>query len=511
MITVDEKEVLRRKVLVDGVSIREVARQNGCSRDTIKRALVDASPSVYHMSEARKCPVMDPFREVIDNWLVQDRDQPVKQRHTAHRIYRRLCEKPYNFQGGEPTVRRFVRERKAALGIDQPDAFIPLEFGPGQDAQFDFGEAQVIIAGQRLTAQYMVMTLCYSTLPFVMAFPHQRQEALFEGHVQAFDFMGGVPRRIWYDNLTQAVKRVLEGHKRQEQQAFTTLRSHHLFEARFCTPRQGHEKGLVENLVGQTRRNFMVPLPEAGSWTELNAYLRDCCEQEKQHIRYGASQTIGERWAEERPLLLPLPCKPFEACVQAIGFVNKERMVSFEGNAYSVPLNPGNPRITVVVKAFVHCIVINYQGKDVAEHPRCYGKGQEILDPLHYLDLLADRPRAFEHAKPIRHWRDQWPPVYERYLAQLRQRLDEAQAVRRFVQVLRLHGEFPATDIEQAVQRALDAECFSADGVHHLLLVQDDPTPVPVKLDLSERPQLYQMPVVAPDLARYNQLMAQEA
>ena len=115
MITVDEKEVLRRKVLVDGLSIREVARQNGCSRDTVKRALLDPSPSVYHMSAARKCPVMDPFREVIDNWLREDRDQPVKQRHTAHRIYDRLRAEPYNFQGGEPTVRRFVRERVALI------------------------------------------------------------------------------------------------------------------------------------------------------------------------------------------------------------------------------------------------------------------------------------------------------------------------------------------------------------------------------------------------------------
>jgi transposase len=511
MIKVDEKEVLRRKVLVDRLSIREVARQNGCSRDTVKRALLDPSASVYRMSEARKCPVMDPFREVIDNWLREDRDQPAKQRHTAHRIYDRLRAEPYNFPGGEPTVRRFVRERKAALGIDQPDAFIPLEFGPGQDAQFDFGEAQVIIAGQQLTAQYMVLTLCYSTLPFVMAFPHQRQEALFEGHVTAFQFFGGVPRRIWYDNLTQAVKRVLEGHHRQEQQAFTTLRSHHLFEACFCTPRQGHEKGLVENLVGQTRRNFMVPLPQAGSWAELNAYLRECCEQEKQRRRYGESQTIGERWAEERAALLPLPGQPFEACVQVINHVNKERMVSFDGNAYSVPLNPGNPRISVVVKAFVHRVVISYQDKDVAEHARCYGKGQELLDPLHYLDLLENRPRAFEHAKPIRHWREQWPPVYELYLAKLRQRLEENQAVRRFVQVLRLHGELPAADIERAVGRALDAECFGPDGVRHLLLVQDDPPPTPVTLDLAEQPELYQLPVLAPDLARYNQLMAQEA
>jgi transposase len=510
MITVDEKEVLRRKVLIEGQSIRQVARDNGCSRATVKQALVDPLPSVYHLSQARKCPVMDPFREVIDNWLLEDRDGPAKQRHTAHRIYERLRSTPYDFQGGEPTVRRFVRERKAALGIDQPDAFIPLEFGPGQDAQCDFGEAQVIIAGEQLTAQYLVMTLCYSTLPFVMAFPHQRQEAFFEGHVAAFQFFGGVPWRVWYDNLTQAVKRILAGRNRQEQQAFTGLRSHHLFEARFCTPGQGHEKGLVEALVGQIRRNFMVPLPEAGSWAELNAYFWACCEREKQRRRHGATQTMGERWTTERSSLLPLPAQPFEACVQVISHVNKERMVAFDGNAYSVPLNPGHPRINVVVKAFVHRVVISYQGKAVAEHPRCYAKGQEILDPLHYLDLLADRPRAFEHAKPIRHWRDQWPPVYERYLAALRQRFDEAQAVRRFVQVLRLHGEFPAADVEQAVQQALDVECFNADGVRHLLLVQDDPVPIPVLLDLAAQPELYQMPVMAPNLARYNQLMGQE-
>jgi transposase len=511
MITVDEKEILRRQALVEGLSIRQVARAHGCSRETVKRALVDPSPPVYHLSQPRKCPVMDPFREIIDQWLLEDQTRPTKQQHTAHRIYDRLCGEPYKFQGGEPTVRRFVRERKAALGLEQPEAFIPLEFGPGQDAQCDFGEAQVILAGQQVTAQYLVLTLCYSTLPFVMAFPHQRQEALFEGHVAAFQFFGGVPRRIWYDNLAQAVKRILAGHDRLEQQAFTTLRSYHLFESRFCTPGQGHEKGLVEALVGQARRNFMVPLPEAASWGELNAYFLTCCEREKAHRRQGATQTIGERWAAEQAELLPLPVKPFEACVQVISHINKERLVPFDGNAYSVPLDPGHPRRTVVVKAFVHRVVICDQERAVAEHPRCYGKGQEIFNPLHYLDLLEERTRAFEYAKPLRQWREHWPPVYERYLMQLRQRFDEAGAVRRFIQVLRLHGEFPAAAIERALQRALDLACFSVDGVRHLLLVPDAPAPEPIRLDLAPRPELAQLPVLAPDLARYNQLLAQEA
>jgi len=136
---------------------------------------------------------MGPYQELIDQWLLEDQQRPAKQRHTAHRIYERLKAPPYHFAGGEPTVRRFVRLRRAALGIAQPDAFIPLEFGPGQDAQCDFDEAQVILAGQQITAQFMVLALCYSTLPFVMAFPHQRQEAFFEGHVAAFTWLGGVP------------------------------------------------------------------------------------------------------------------------------------------------------------------------------------------------------------------------------------------------------------------------------------------------------------------------------
>jgi transposase len=414
----------------------------------------------------------------------------------------------HGFAGAEPTVRRFVCQRKAVLGVAQPQSYLPLEFGPGQDAQADFGEAQVIVGGVQLVAQYLVMVLCYSTLPFVMAFPHQRQEAYFEGHVAAFQWFSGVPRRIWYDNLSQAVQRVLAGRSRQEQQAFIALRSYYLFESRFCTPGQGHEKGLVEALVGHTRRNFLVPLPQAASWSELNAQLLARCEAEKQRQRQGQAQTMGERWQAERGFFLPLPPTPFEACVQVTAQVNSQRLVAFDGNRYSVPLNPAHPARRVLVKGFVHRVVICDQGQVLAQHPRCYGKGQEVLDPLHYLDLLAQRPGAFEHAKPIRQWRGQWPAVYERYLAQLRRQLDEPEAVRRFVGVLRLHAEFPAGDIARALELALECGCPHPEGVRHLLLVPDEPAPLPVALDLSAHPELQQRPVAAPDLSRYNQLLA---
>jgi hypothetical protein len=341
-----------------------------------------------------------------------------------------------------------------------------------------------------------------------MAFPHQRQEAFFEGHVAAFQWFGGVPRRIWYDNLKPAVQRVLEGRNRQEQEAFISLRSYYLFESRFCTPGQGHEKGLVEALVGQVRRNFMVPQPEADNWAELNAQLLARCEKEKARRRQGEEQPIGERWALEQRHLLPLPATPFEACLYSPAQANRESLVPFDGNAYSVPTSYANQR--VLVKAFVHRVVITYQDQVIAEHGRCYAKGQEIIDPLHYLDLLSQRPGAFEHAKPIRQWRSHWPPIYERYLAELRKRLEEPEAVRRFVQVLQLHLSFPAEEIAQVLERALELGCFHPDGVRNLLLIQHDPPPLQARLDLTALAGLPQIQVVAPDLGQYNQLLGQE-
>lgn len=507
MIQVDEKEQIRRAFFIEGKTIRQIARERHHSRDTVKQALADPSPPEYNPEGPRDCPVMGAYQEIIDGWLLDDQKRPRKQRHTAHRVYERLREE-YQFQGAESSVRRFVRLRKDVLEIGRRDVFIPLEFGPGQDGQADFGEAQVIVAGERLQAQYLTMVLCYSTLPFAMAFPHQRQEAFFEGHAAAFDFWGGAPRRMWYDNLTQAVQRVLEGRNRKEQQAFVSLRSRYLFESRFCTPGQGHEKGLVENQVGYVRRNFMVPIPEADTWAELNAQLLARCERMKEHRRRGEQQTIGERWLEERSLLLPLPATPFEGCVYFPTQANHESLVPFDGNAYSVPTKYGHRK--VMVKGFVHRVVISLQNEVIAEHPRCYGKGQEILDPLHYLDLLHQRPGAFEHAKAIRRWRPTWPLVYEEYLTQLRLRHEEPNAIQRFVRILKLHEDFPPAEIALALRRALELGCFHPDGVRTLLLIQHDPSPIHDLLDLSERPTLAGFQVLPPDLGQYNQLLVQE-
>lgn len=168
---------------------------------------------------------MGPFAEQIDRWLADDLNNPPKQHLTARRIYQLPEERP-EFDAAESTVRRFVRLRRQLLR--PPELFIPLAYEPGMDARCDFGEGLIVLNQARVTAQLFCMRLCYSKRPFVMAFPHRRREAFFEGHQAAFAFYQGVPHRIWYDNLKPAVKRILEGRNREEQADFIALRSHYL-------------------------------------------------------------------------------------------------------------------------------------------------------------------------------------------------------------------------------------------------------------------------------------------
>jgi transposase len=221
MIIVERKEEIRRAYYIQGKSIRQIHRETGHHRRTIRKALGDGMKPEYKRRESHSRPVrpvMGPVEDIIDQWLEKDKTQPPKQRHTAKRIYERL-KGEYGFGGAESTVRYYVAQRRRELG-DGNDVFIPLSYALGQMAQVDFGEAEVIISGQQFTAQIFCLRLCYSKEAFVMALPTQSQEAFFEGHVRAFDFLGGVPKQLVYDNLKTAVSKILKGRDREEQMAF---------------------------------------------------------------------------------------------------------------------------------------------------------------------------------------------------------------------------------------------------------------------------------------------------
>lgn len=500
MISVEDREKIRRAYFVEGKGLRQIARELHVARKTVLKAIESAEAEAYTFSQPRPAPILGPYKQRIDELLVENGELPRKQRYTSHKIFREIVKAGY--QGAESTVRGYIGQRRREH--KHPKVYLPLEFDPGTDAQADWGEALAEIAGVRVTAQVFFMRLCYSRRLFLMAFPAQKQEAFFEGHVQAFHFFQGVPHRVAYDNLKAAVQKVLEGHSRQEQLAFIAFRSHYLFESHFCTPGQGHEKGGVEHGVGFGRRNFMVPIPKVASFAELNALLLAECLRDGGRQVDGQPVSIGEAWELERPALRPLPGKDYLCCITRAVSLTPYSQVEFESNRYSLPTDKAQPHL--VLKAYPFRVDILYMDAIIASHARCYGKNQDIFDPLHYLPLLEQRPGAFQHAKPVRRWRETWPPAYERLLARLQAEQADGQGVREFVRILRLHEQYPASLVEQAVAQALEYGCIHADGVALCLRqIQHPETSVPA-LDLAAHPRLGSE-IAPPDLRRYEQLL----
>lgn len=324
--------------------------------------------------------------------------------------------------------------------------------------------AIAVIGGVRQTVQVFVMWLSYSRRRFVMAFPSQKQEAFFSGHVRAFEHFGGVPWRISYDNLSTAVRLMAEGKVRREQRQFIAFRSYYLFESHFCQPEAGWEKGGVEASVGFSRRNFLVPIPQVASFEELNLHLLQACLRDDQRRVSRQSETIGQMWERERPLLRSLPSYAYDCCVTTSARLNGYSLITYETNRYSAPVN--RARRDVIVKAYPFHLDILDGTTLLARHPRCYGREQDIFEPLHYLPLLEQRPGAFDYARPMRQWRKDWPESYHQMLRVLREQWPESgRGVQEFVRVLRLHEQYPAHQVQQAIEQALAYGCPHLDGV----------------------------------------------
>ncbi len=504
MISVEQHETIRRLHYLEHQSGRQIAKTLGISRHSVAKALESERAPTYTLNKPREAPQLGSYKARIEELLLENRGLPKKQHYTAHKIFQILQGEGYS--GSESSVQGYaVQWRKAHR---RPATFLPLEFEPGQDGQVDWGEAEAVIAGVRQTVQIFVMRLSYSRRSFVMAFPAQKQEAFFEGHVRAFEHFEGVPHRLSYDNLKTAVKTLVAGRVREEQRAFIALRSYYLFSSHFCTPGQGHEKGGVEHSVGFSRRNFMVPIPQVASFEELNAHLLAECQRDDVRVVHGQKQSIGQAWQEERPLLRPCPARPFACCVTRQASLTPYSQIIYETNRYSVPVEKA--RSTLVVKAYPFHIEIFHETELLARHSRSYEHGQDVFDPRHYLVLLEQRPGAFEYARPLKGWRKQWPDTYHRLLTALREKWPEGRGVKEFVRVLRLHQEAPAAMIEQAVAQALSYGCAHFDGVSHCLHQLTHPSASLPTLDLSDHPHLDLIGTQPIDLHCYEQLVERQ-
>lgn len=462
----DQYEYIRTAHRVYGKSVRQIARQTGHDRKTIRKVL-RGEPGGYAQRRSQPYPVLGPYLDLIDSWLEGDKEAPKKQRHTATRIYHRLVNEA-GFAGGATTVRQYVRQAKIRLGIAHPTAFIPLEPDCGQEAEADWGSAVAMVGGEQTRLKFFCLRSKHSGKHFVRCYPCERQVAFFDAHMQAFSFFGGVFKTIVYDNLTSAVEKVLKGKGRKEQEAFRKFHSYYNFSARFCNVDSGHEKGGVEGLVGFARRNYLVPIPQVASLAELNEQLLSCCLHYGAHRIEGRPGSVDELFEEERGHLLALPSAPFTNQQSVESKVNPYATVLLDKNRYSVPT--GYVGLPVKAILSVDQVEIYQRGKKIATHERVFGNNKWQLNPDHYLDLLHQRPGAFDAARPIKQWRKSWPPSLERLRDKFIAGYGETEGTRDFIRVLMLYRSHEAQAVEAAVTLAVQNGVSSSAGVKHLLL-----------------------------------------
>ncbi len=478
---------VRRAVYVEGLSRREAARRYGIDPRTVAKMLAFSVPPGYRRSKPPARPKLDPFVGIIDRILEEDKLRPAKQQHTAKRIFERLRDE-HGYDGGISIVRAYVHEHRQRLR----EMFVPLRHDPGH-AQVDFGEALAVIAGEERKIHFFAC--------LVQAYPAESSEAFCEGHNVGFEFFGGVPRSILYDNSKLAVARILGDGTRQRTKIFSELQSHYLFADRFGRPGRGNDKGKVEGLVGYARRNFMVPIPHAASFAELNAYLLECCRRRMNDRLRSHDETIGERLVRDRGALLPLPPAPYEACEKKAARVNSLSLVRYRGNDYSVPTEYGHRE--VLVRGYVHEVVIACAEQQIARHPRSYQREDFVFDPLHYLALLEEKIGALDQAAPLVGW--DLPAEFATLRRLLEARMGKP-GKREFVQVLRLLEVFRLDEVRAGVREAIARGVIGFDAVKHLVLCRIERRPP--RLDLKIYPYLPQATVSTTSARSYMSLMA---
>jgi len=484
---------VRRRVLVEGASKRSMRREYRIGSETLAKILANPEPPGYRLAAPRPRPKVGEFVGVIDEILTADRMAPPKQRHTSKRIFERLRDE-YGYSGGITQVKEAV----AASRLGSRESFVPLSHPPGE-AQFDFGEATVVIDGVACKAALAVMTLPYSDVFCVSAFPRECTETFQAGHVRAFEFFGGVPTRTSYDNTTIAVRKVIGPGARDLTREFLRLESHFLFTHHFCRVGRGNEKGVVENLVGYGRRNFLVPVPEFGSFAELNAHLTAACTADMHRRVRGKAETKIERLETDRAAMLGLPVEEFEPRRVVAGSANSLSLVRFDRNDYSVPTGWAFHDVTAV--GGIEEVTIAVGTDVVARHRRHWGKEQTVYDPRHYLALLERKPGAFDHARPLEHWN--LPECF----AVLRRRLETELAsagTREYIKVLRLLEQATLVELTAAVTQALAIGATGADAIG-LIVAHRAERPVGL-FSLDGRPHLKAFSIPPPDLGAYGVL-----
>ncbi|MEI6720689.1 MAG: IS21 family transposase [Betaproteobacteria bacterium] len=495
MLCVETIGKIRRRRLVQGESISAIARDLGLARNTVKRALKFEGEAYEYRRARQPMRKLGPFVATLEAWLDAEETMPARERRTAQRLYEGLCLEGYT--GAVDAVRRYVRgfERRR-----RPDttAFIPQYFAPGEAYQFDFSHEHVELGGLDQVVKVAHVRLSYSRAFFLVAYPRESQEMVFDSHARAFEFFGGVPRRGIYDNLKPAVDAIFVGRERRYNRRFLVMCNHYLIEPTACTPASGWEKGQVENQVGNVREWLFTPKVRCADLAELNTHLAARCLQlarERDHPQQSERKII-ELWDEERAALRTMPI-PFDGYAEKSALVSTLCLISFDRNRYSVESR--YVRQVATVRAYAQRIVIVCSGEVAGEHPRCFERGQTLYNPWHYVAALARKPGALRNGAPFKDWN------LPASMTRLRERLAKhADGDRQFVDILSMVALYGLEAVSDACAVALQEQVVSSAHVVNLVHRAAAP-PRPPVLQVPEALKLAVEPAANCD--RYNQLL----
>ncbi|BDE16852.1 transposase (plasmid) [Mycobacterium sp. 20KCMC460] len=464
---------IRRDARVEGLGIRALARKYKVGRDTVRHALANPEPP-RRKTPVRESPKLGPLKPAIDAMLRTDLDAPRKQRHTATRICNRLADEHGVEDVSYSSVRDYVRVRRAEIiaesGKQAQEAFVPQEHPPGAEAEVDFGEVHVILAGVRTRCYMFVFRMSMSGKAVHRVYATQSQEAFLEGHIEAFDVIGGIPvRHIRYDNLKSAVTSVVfgRGRGRVENDRWVLFRSFYGFDPFYCQPgvKGAHEKGGVEGEIGRFRRTWLTPMPEVDSLSELNDYIRRCEAREDHRRVTGRLHTVGQDFQTEREHLAALPAERFDPGLVLHPRVDRSALITARSAKYSVPARLIGRKVRVSLRASE---LVVFDGRTIAaRHERVTTRNGQSINLDHYLEVLHCKPGALPGSTALAQARaaGTFTAAHEAFWQQARRVDGDAGGTRSLIDVLLLHRSMRATDVIAGIHAALSVGAVSADVV----------------------------------------------